>query len=136
MKMKKVVGVATSVVLAVSMVAATAFAAETAPASPTSADKDAGKITFEATGSSSEGMNIELKTTTVSATEEEALKAAGSTDPADVLAALPNVVYEGGVCGTVKFNATGDAEKNEAVVKHCNTETGEWEYVKTQSIEE
>ena len=26
-------------------------------------------------------------------------------------------------------------EKNEAVVKHCNTETGEWEYVKTQSIE-
>lgn len=48
MKMKKVVGVAVSVVLAVSMVAATAFAAETAPASPTSADKDAGKITFEA----------------------------------------------------------------------------------------
>ncbi len=78
MKMKKVVGVAVSVVLAVSMVAATAFAAETAPASPTSADKDAGKITFEATGSSSEGLNIELKTTTVSAVEEEALKAAGS----------------------------------------------------------
>ena len=74
MKMKKVVGVAVSVVLAVSMVAATAFAAETAPASPTSADK----ITFEATGSSSEGMNIELKATTVSAAEEEALKAAGS----------------------------------------------------------
>lgn len=78
MKMKKVVGVAVSVVLAVSMVAATAFAAETAPASPTSADKDAGKITFEATGSSFEGLNIELKTTTVSAAEEEALKAAGS----------------------------------------------------------
>ena len=65
----------------------------------------------------------------------EAIKAAGSADPADVLAALPNVVYENGVCGTVKFNETGDAEKNEAVVKHCNTETGEWEYVKTQSIE-
>ena len=65
----------------------------------------------------------------------EAIKAAGSTDPADVLAALPNVVYENGVCGTVKFNENGDAEKNEAVVKHCNTETGEWEYVKTQSIE-
>ena len=78
MKMKKLVGVAVSVVLAVSMVAATAFAAETAPASPTSADKDAGKITFEVTGSSSEGLNIELKTTTVSAEEEEALKAAGS----------------------------------------------------------
>ena len=80
MKTKKLVGVAVSVVLAVSMVAASAFAAETAPASPTSADKDAGKITFEVTGSSSEGegMNIELKTTTVSAEEEEALKAAGS----------------------------------------------------------
>ena len=80
MKTKKLVGVAVSVVLAVSMVAATAFAAETAPASPTSADKDAGKITFEVTGSSSEGegMNIELKITTVSDEEEEALKAAGS----------------------------------------------------------
>ena len=80
MKMKKIIGVAVSVVLAVSMVAATAFAAETAPASPTSADKDAGKITFEVTGSSSEGegMNIELKITTVSDEEEEALKAAGS----------------------------------------------------------
>ena len=80
MKTKKLVGVAVSVVLAVSMVAANAFAAETAPASPTSADKDAGKITFEVTGSSSEGegMNIELKITTVSAKEEEALKAAGS----------------------------------------------------------
>ena len=77
MKTKKLVGVAVSVVLAVSMVAATAFAAETAPASPTSADKDAGKITFEVTGSC-EDMNIELKTTTVSAEEEEALKAAGS----------------------------------------------------------
>ena len=64
-----------------------------------------------------------------------ALQAAGSTDPADVLAALPDLVYEGGVCGTVKFNETGDAEKTEAVIKHCNTETGEWEFVKTQTIE-
>ena len=78
MKTKKLVGVAVSVVLAVSMVAATAFAAETAPASPTSADKDAGKITFEVTGSSSENLSIKLKTSPVSAAEEEALKAAGS----------------------------------------------------------
>lgn len=78
MKMKKLVGVAVSVVLAVSMVAATAFAAETAPASPTSADKDAGKITFEVTGSSSENLSIKLKISPVSAAEEEALKAAGS----------------------------------------------------------
>lgn len=66
----------------------------------------------------------------------EAIKKAGSTDPADVLAVLPDLVYEGGVCGTVRFNETGDAEKTEAVVKHCNTETGEWEFVKTQSIEQ
>ena len=78
MKMKKIIGVVVSAVLAVSMVAATAFAAETAPASPTSADKDAGNIIFEVSGSSSEGLNIELKTATVSAEEEEALKAAGS----------------------------------------------------------
>ena len=66
----------------------------------------------------------------------EAIKKAGSTDPADILAVLPDLVYEGGVCGTVRFNETGDAEKTEAVVKHCNTETGEWEFVKTQSIEQ
>ena len=66
----------------------------------------------------------------------EAIKKANSKEPADILAVLPDLVYEGGVCGTVKFNETGDAEKTEAVVKHCNTETGEWEFVKTQSIEE
>ena len=65
----------------------------------------------------------------------EAIKKANSAEPADILAVLPDLVYEGGVCGTVKFNETGDAEKTEAVVKHCNTETGEWEFVKTQSIE-
>ena len=66
----------------------------------------------------------------------EAIKKANSAEPADILAVLPDLVYEGGVCGTVKFNETGDAEKTEAVVKHCNTETGEWEFVKTQAIEE
>ena len=66
----------------------------------------------------------------------EAIKKANSAEPADILAVLPDLVYEGGVCGTVKFNETGDAEKNEAVVKHCNTETGEWEFVKTQTIEQ
>ena len=78
MKMKKIIGVVVSAVLAVSMVAATAFAAETAPASPTSADKDAGEIIVEASGSSSKGLSIKLNTSTVSAEEEEALKEAGS----------------------------------------------------------
>ena len=95
MKMKKVVGVAVSVVLAVSMVAATAFAAETAPASPTSADKDAGEIIVEASGSSSKGLSIKLNTSTVSAAEEEALKAAGSVQAylgADVYSEITRIL--------------------------------------------
>lgn len=95
MKMKKIIGVAVSVVLAVSMVAATAFAAETAPASPTSADKDAGKIIVEASGSSSENLIIKLKTSPVSAAEEEALKAAGSVQAylgADVYSEITRIL--------------------------------------------
>lgn len=63
----------------------------------------------------------------------EALKAAGSTDPADVLAALPNVTYEG-VCGKVVFGENGDAVRDVAYVKKCNTETGKWEFVGAQSV--
>ena len=65
----------------------------------------------------------------------EAMKAAGSTDPADILAALPALQVSGLVCGDVSFNETGDANKTEAFVKKCNTETGSWEFVKTQSAE-
>lgn len=95
MKMKKIIGVAVSAVLAVSMVAATAFAAETAPASPTSADKDAGNIIVEASGSSSENLSIKLKTSPVSAEEEEALKAAGSVQAylgADVYSEITRIL--------------------------------------------
>ena len=95
MKMKKIIGVAVSVVLAVSMVAATAFAAETAPASPTSADKDAGEIIVEASGSSSKNLSIKLKTSIVSAEEEEALKAAGSVQAylgADVYSEITRIL--------------------------------------------
>ena len=95
MKMKKIIGVAVSVVLAVSMVAATAFAAETAPASPTSADKDAGEIIVEASGSSSENLSIKLKTSPVSAAEEEAPKAAGSVQAylgADVYSEITRIL--------------------------------------------
>lgn len=95
MKMKKIIGVAVSVVLAVSMVAATAFAAETAPASPTSADKDAGEIIVEASGSSSENLSIKLNTSIVSAVEEEALKAAGSVQAylgADVYSEITRIL--------------------------------------------
>ena len=63
----------------------------------------------------------------------EAIKAAGSTDPAAVLKALPDVVYTG-VCGKVVFLDSGDADRNEAVVKKCNTADGTWEYVATQTV--
>ncbi len=63
----------------------------------------------------------------------EAVKAAGSPDPAAVLKALPDVTYTG-VCGKVVFTATGDADRNEAVVKKCNTADGTWEYLATQTV--
>ena len=65
----------------------------------------------------------------------EAMKAAGSTEPADILAALPSLEAKGLVCGDVTFNDVGDANKTEAFVKKCNTETGAWEFVKKQSAE-
>ncbi|WP_308588687.1 ABC transporter substrate-binding protein [uncultured Oscillibacter sp.] len=64
----------------------------------------------------------------------EALKAAGSTDPADVMAALPSVSYEG-VCGLVEFDGIGDAKRNAAYIKTANTETGAWDFVKVQGVE-
>ena len=65
----------------------------------------------------------------------EAMKAAGSTQPADILAALPSLQVSGLVCGDVSFNEVGDANKTEAFVKKCNTETGSWEFLKTQSAD-
>ena len=65
----------------------------------------------------------------------EAMKAAGSTDPADILAALPSLQVSGLVCGDVSFNETGDANKTEAFVKKCNTETGTWEFLTKQGLE-
>lgn len=65
----------------------------------------------------------------------EAIKAAGSTEPAAILEAMPTLNVTGLVCGDVSFNETGDANKTEAIVKHCNTEEGKWEFVGTQSVQ-
>ena len=64
----------------------------------------------------------------------EALKAAGSTDPAAVLEALPGVSYEG-VSGLIEFDDIGDAVRDSAFIKTANTETGAWDFVKVQSVE-
>lgn len=58
----------------------------------------------------------------------EALKAAGSTDPAAVLEALPGVSYTG-ISGLIQFDEIGDAMRDQAYIKAANTETGSWELV-------
>ena len=63
----------------------------------------------------------------------EALKAAGSTDPAAVLKALPATDYTG-VTGKIAFDPTGDALRDSAFVKQCNTETGAWDFVTVATV--
>ncbi len=63
----------------------------------------------------------------------EALKAAGSIDPADVMAALPAVTHEG-VSGAIAFDDIGDAIRGEAFIKQANTETGVWDFIAQQSV--
>lgn len=62
----------------------------------------------------------------------EALKAAGSTDPAAVKAALSGVTYSG-VSGEIAFDETGDALRDTAYIKTINTTDGVWEFVKQQN---
>lgn len=62
----------------------------------------------------------------------EAIKAAGSADPAAIKAALASVQYEG-VSGAIAFDEIGDAIRDTAYVKTINTEAGTWEFVKQQS---
>ena len=50
----------------------------------------------------------------------EALKAAGSTDPAAVKAALPGVTYTG-VSGAIAFDEQGDAIRDTAYIKTADT---------------
>ncbi len=64
----------------------------------------------------------------------EALKAAGSTDASAVMQALPGVTYTG-VSGDIAFDETGDAIRDAAFIKAVNTETGNWDFVKVQSVE-
>ena len=65
----------------------------------------------------------------------EAIKAAGSTDPAAVLAALPGVSYAG-VTGNIAFaDGAKDATRDVAYIKYCNTETAVWDLIGEQGIE-
>jgi ABC-type branched-chain amino acid transport systems, periplasmic component len=64
----------------------------------------------------------------------EALKAAGSVDPAAVLAVLGDVTYTG-VSGAIAFDdVNGDAVRDVAYVKQCDTATAEWVFIAQQGI--
>ena len=65
----------------------------------------------------------------------EAIKAAGSADPAAVLEALPSVSYDG-VTGNIAFaDGAKDATRDVAFIKYCNTETAVWDLIGEQGIE-
>ena len=63
----------------------------------------------------------------------EAIKAAGSADPAAIKAALPSVTYEG-VSGAIAFEpVNGDAIRDTAYIKTANTVDGTWELETVQT---
>ena len=95
-------------------------------------------INSDPTALANNGGNDELAAVTVMGFDAyyvalEALKAAGSIDPADVLEALPGVTYEG-VTGNIAFDDIGDALRDSAFVKACNTETGVWDFVTVATV--
>ena len=63
----------------------------------------------------------------------EAIKAAGSTEPAKIMEALRNTQYTG-VSGAIAFDEIGDAIRENAYIKTVNNETGAWEFVTVQGI--
>ena len=64
----------------------------------------------------------------------QALQNAGSTNPADVLAALPTTEYTG-ITGAIAFDEIGDAVRDTAFVKVADTESGAWNFVTEQGVE-
>ncbi|MDO4811235.1 MAG: ABC transporter substrate-binding protein [Eubacteriales bacterium] len=90
-------------------------------------------INGDSTALANNGGNDELAAVTVMGYDAyyvalEALKMAGSIEPSAVMSVLPNLVYTG-VTGEIKFDSIGDAVRDSAVVKSCNTETGKWDFV-------
>ena len=63
----------------------------------------------------------------------EAMKAAGSVDPADIKAALWNVTLSG-VTGEIAFDSIGDAKRDTAYIKHI-TDEGTWELATVQKAQ-
>ena len=96
-------------------------------------------INGDATAKANNGGNDELAAVTAMGYDAyyvalEALKAAGSTNPADVLKALPSLSYTG-VTGAIAFDDIGDAKRDSAFVKECNTSTGVWDFVTVATVQ-
>jgi branched-chain amino acid transport system substrate-binding protein len=64
-----------------------------------------------------------------------AIENAGSTNPADILAALKTTEYTG-VTGLIKFDDIGDAVRTTAYVKHANVDTGLWDALPAVSVDD
>ena len=66
----------------------------------------------------------------------EAIKAAGSVEPAAIKAAIPSVTYTG-VSGDIAFDTVnGDAVRDTAYIKTINTTDGTWELERVQQAAE
>ena len=96
-------------------------------------------INEDSTAKANNGGNDELAAVTAMGYDAyyvalEALKAAGSTAPADVLKALPSLSYTG-VTGAIAFDDIGDAKRDSAFVKECNTSTGVWDFVTVATVQ-
>ena len=65
----------------------------------------------------------------------EALKAAGSTDPGAVKAALPGVTYTG-VSGDIAFDEQGDAIRDTAYIKTADTASNTWKLETAQTVQQ
>lgn len=63
----------------------------------------------------------------------EAIKAAGSADPAAIKAALPSVKYTG-VSGEIAFDEIGDAIRDTAYIKVADTANAAWNFETQQSV--
>ncbi|MDO4516459.1 MAG: ABC transporter substrate-binding protein [Bacillota bacterium] len=96
-------------------------------------------INADSTNLSNNGGNDMLAAVTVMGydayfTALEAIKAAGSADPAAVMAALPGVTYTG-ITGEIAFDDTGDAIRDSAFIKTANVTDNVWDFVAVQGIE-
>ena len=63
----------------------------------------------------------------------EAMKAAGSIEPAAIMEALWNVSYEG-VSGAIAFNEIGDANRDSCYIKAANPENAAWDFVAVATV--